>query len=196
MAIRLGEGLQLSRQGVLAGALAAGLLISLWLPRPPAEAGGEPAPADRVGRLIRITLPITGKTYDQVYRFVAKALREGELSGAAPVLIFEFDVPPDEAGFARTSQFGAARDLAYYLSEEFADAKATTVAYLPEATRVEGHAVLVVLACDQIVMAPDAEIGSAGIDERTITPDVHSAYKEIGNRRKVKVGEIALGLVD
>jgi len=196
MAIRLGEGHPLWRQGVLAGALAAGLLISLRLPCPLAEAGGERAAGDRVGRLIRITLPITGKTYDQVHRFAAKALRDGELSGTAPVLIFEFDVPPDQTGFARTSQFGAARDLAYYLSEDVADAKATTVAYLPESIRVEGHAVLVVLACDVIVMAPDAEIGAAGINERTITPDVHSAYKEIGNRRKIKVGEIALGLVD
>lgn len=151
------------------------------------------APAERVGRLVRITLPITGETLAPVRRFAVKALDKAREMGARAVLIFEFHVAADQAEFAQASQFGAARDLADFLSSEELN-EATTVAYVPES--IQGHAVLVVLACDQIVMASEAEIGQAGIDERTITPDIHSAYKEIARRRKTIPEEVAIGLVD
>ena len=57
-----------------------------------------------------------------------------------------------------------------------------TVAYLPNS--VEGHAVLAAIACQEIIMAKDATLGAAGIDEKTLTPTMRSAYAEIAGRRR------------
>ena len=78
------------------------------------------------------------------------------------MLIFEFDVPRHAAEGGRGSRFGDAYELANFLSGEELNA-ATTVAFLPKS--IQGHAVLVALACDQIIMAEKATIGSAGVDE-------------------------------
>ena len=55
---------------------------------------------------------------------------------------------------------------------------------------------LVALACDEIIMAPDATIGSAGIDEKTIEDVMRSGYREIANRRRTVPVELALGMFD
>lgn len=157
--------------------------------------GGDRNPANRVGRLIKISLPITSKTYGQVQRFAVKAMDAALSSGSHPVLIFEFQIPPDQAESAASTKFGDAWELASWLSGGKLNA-ATTVAYIPEAIQIQGHAVLVVLACDQIVMAPDAEIGSAGVNERTIAPEILNAYQQFGSRRPTDMSEVAMGLVD
>lgn len=155
-----------------------------------------PGPADaapRLGMSIRIALPITGKTVGRVERFVDRALERAETAGARPVLIFKFEVPPEQAEFVRQSEFTAALRLARLLSGERL-AVARTVAYVPES--IPGHAVLVVLACDEIMMPGDARIGPVGVTPETIGPTERSAYKEIAQRRKTVPAEVALWLLD
>jgi membrane-bound ClpP family serine protease len=158
-----------------------------------AEAGPkeDPKAAARMGWVFRITLPITDTA--RLRRFVTNATERAKDEGAWPLLVFEFHVPPDQRDFARTSQFGACYELARFLSGEPAG-QATTVAFLPES--IQGHAVLVAMACEWIVMAPDAEMGEAGINEETITPPVFAAYREIADRSKKIPVEVALGLLD
>ena len=166
------------------------------------QAEDETASADRAGWVFRIPLPITGRTFDRVHRFARKATERAAAAGVEPVLIFEFVVPPDQDEFAATSKFGVSSDLADFLSKgdfvsgKIRDAvgKVTTVAYLPQS--VQGHAVLAVLACDEIAISPEAEIGPADADRETITPRIHSTYEEIANRRKKVPAAVALGLVD
>jgi membrane-bound serine protease (ClpP class) len=50
-------------------------------------------------------------------------------------------------------------------------------------SNLRGHAVLVALACEELVMLPDAEIGKAGIDEVQIDPTLQQAYLDIAARR-------------
>jgi membrane-bound ClpP family serine protease len=69
-----------------------------------------------------------------------------------------------------------------------------TVAYIPKT--IKGHAVLVAMACEEIIMAPDAEIGDAGIDETVIGPTIRSGYKEIADARKNIPPALALGMLD
>ena len=157
----------------------------------PAKAGEEPE--RRVGRLIPITLPITGESAGHIRRSVRRALDQTQSPGKRPVLIFEFRVSPDQDEFGRGSEFGPSYELADFLSGEQLN-QATTVAFVPQS--IQGHAVLVALACDEIIMAPDAEISNAGVDTRNITPPIHAAYREIANRRKTIPAEVALGLVD
>ncbi|NLZ02731.1 MAG: serine protease, partial [Pirellulaceae bacterium] len=100
---------------------------------------------------MRLTLPITSQTYQQARRFTITALDRATASGGKPVLIFEFHVVPGQSEFGRGSDFGPSYQLAEFLSGgRLADA--TTVAFLPNS--IQGHAVLVALACDEIVMAP------------------------------------------
>ncbi|NUQ63372.1 MAG: hypothetical protein HUU20_12915 [Pirellulales bacterium] len=153
----------------------------------------EAAAENRAGRLIQIALPITGETTNHVRRSVGRVLEQAQAKGKRPVLIFEFNVPPGQDDFGRGSEFGPSYDLANFLSGEQLN-QATTVAFLPRS--VQGHAVLVALACDEIIMAPDAEIGNAGVDTPNITPPMHAAYREIANRRKTIPADVALGLLD
>ncbi len=198
------------RQGLLAGLVAGGLGVAFWLggvvlfaqAPPPAqgqapavapEKGEGPAPVARMGRTLRLRLPISGKTYPAVRRFVFRVLDEAKMAGARPVLIFEFDVPADARDFAASSEFGPSYQLADFLSSDRLN-EATTVAYVPES--IQGHAVLVALACEEIILGPTAEIGPAGIQEPVITAPLRSAYKEIADRRKTIPAEVALGLLD
>jgi membrane-bound ClpP family serine protease len=158
-----------------------------------AAAGEGPAAVRRAGWALKLELPIKGKALDRIRRFSDRAMDKARAQGKRPVLVFEFIVPRGQEEDAATTEFGEAYDAANFISSERLNA-ATTVAYVPQSIR--GHAVLVVLACDEIVMAPDAEIGLAGVNERTIGNAMDAAYKEIADRRKRIPAEVALGLLD
>lgn len=152
-------------------------------------------PADapqRVGWIVKIDLPITGATIDHVRRSVHTVLDRNRSDGRRLVLIFAFVVGPDQERFAATSPFGNAYDLANFLSSGELNG-VQTVAYVPHL--LQGHAVLAALACDTLVMAPDARIGSAGIKEARITEAIRSAYREIAARRQTMSPAVALGML-
>ncbi|MBX7166268.1 MAG: hypothetical protein K1X74_07950 [Pirellulales bacterium] len=157
--------------------------------QPPADAPHPPGKvAERyVGRVITVPSPITDRVEQQVRRAAGRTIEDAKRSGGRtwPVLIFEFT--------AGTSDLGKAYDLADYISSG-ALAGATTVAYVPQ--DLSGHAVLPVLACDQIVLQPEARLGAAGIDEKTIGPGELNLYKSIAERRKTVPVALALGLLD
>lgn len=184
---------------------------ALWAASPPqlpaaspAQPAAKPAPAvddtaeppageKRIGRIVKVPLPITGVTAEQIHRAVRRVLDEARSARRHLTLIFEFDVPANQAQYGRGSQFGGAYELAEFISGPELNG-VQTVAYLPKS--IQGHAVLVAIACDAIVMAEDAEIGSAGVDEARIDAPEVAAYKEIASRRQTIPPEIAVGLLD
>ncbi len=207
----------------LPGVLLVSLLLSgavhAWLPsaapaqdKAKALKGGVPAANEKpaepppevkkklVGWIATITLPITDQTASRAIRFATKVLEKAKVENVQPVLIFEFRVPPDQKDHGRGSDFSAAFKLASFLCGDTlrgagADLSAAiTVAFVPQS--IQGHAVLDVMACDKILMATDAEIGPAGVDERIITPTLRSAYQEIASHRKAVPAAVALKLVD
>jgi len=157
-----------------------------------AERDAAPQPP-RLGKLFRVLLPITGQTTDRLRQPARRALEEARAQEAKAVLIFEFLVPKAQSKFGAGSEFGNALNLARFLSGDELSA-ATTVAYIPQT--IQGHAVLAALACDEIIMAPDAEIGPAGVDEKAITDEVRAAYRSIAKRRLKFPEEVAVKLVD
>jgi len=173
------------------GAMALVLLVSAigWAQDGPAEKTAT----KRIGKLIRITLPITAETVTHVERFVLRATEKIEQKKAQPVLIFHFDVRADQAEFAATSTFEDALKLARLIAGK-KTAEAWTVAYIPESIR--GHAVLVAMACDDIVMAPDAQLGPVDALPEEIGPTEQSAYRELADRKKTIPAEVALWLLD
>ncbi|MEN6407573.1 MAG: NfeD family protein [Thermoguttaceae bacterium] len=152
----------------------------------------EPAPPV-VGRFLRVTLPVTGQGYAQIRRAALRAVDRARREKVRLTLIFEFDVPKGQKDFGRGSEFGASLELANFLAGD-ALGGVRTVAYVPQP--IEGHALLAVLACQEIVMASQASIGSAGVDEKTLTPTVRSAYAEIARKRRTVPVAVALGLLD
>lgn len=165
---------------------------------PQADAAkSEPAaePSDKgpetQAHLLRIDLPITGDIDMKVRQAVMQLLGKLPPHGPRPVLIVELAPGSNPGGLG--SDFSRALSLAQFLSSpELARLK--TVAYIPQT--IKGHAVLVAMACEQIVMDENAEIGEAGIDEQVIGPTIRSGYAEIAGRRLSVPLAIALAMLD
>ncbi len=189
--------------GLLIAALAVGWVQTGWLG--PADCGpgrvlgaealaGAPEPGQaRMGRTVRINLPITSRTLDPVRQFVLRAVDKANSAQQRLVLIFEFSVLAEQAEYGRGSEFGAALSLAELLTSEQLSG-VWTAAYVPQS--IQGHAVLPVLACDEIIMAPKATIGRAGVDEKVITESRRSNYREIADRRRSVPAPVALWMLD
>ena len=149
------------------------------------------------GSLVRIPLPLTGSADLQVRRVVNQILANLPEKSAepTPIVVFEFwcddDVSPP-------SEFGRAIELAEFLTSKRLS-RIRTVAYIPD-KKVQGHAVLVALACQEIVMHPEGQLGNAGILETQgggkIPPHISAAYKEIANRKRTVPEAVALGMLD
>jgi membrane-bound serine protease (ClpP class) len=146
------------------------------------------------GFLIRVNLPITEGADLRVRRAVTQLLANLDPKGPRPVLVIELWPGQVEGGAG--SDFFRASSLAKFLSRDLRDLAngIKTVAYIPKT--IKGHAVLVAMACEEIVMAPDAEIGDAGIDENVISPFVRSGYKEVADSRSTIPLAIALAMLD
>jgi len=175
-------------------AMTCALLLAAFCAIPaPAFAKEKPKAPEQIGRFIHIGLPITGTTFEGTRRMVRRAIDKATRDKVRLVLVFEFDAPPGQKDGGRGSDFGAAHDLANFLSSDELNG-VRTVAYLP--SPIEGHAVLPAIACQEIIMAKDATIGAAGIDEKTLTPTLRSAYAEIAGRRRTVPVVVALGMLD
>lgn len=164
-----------------------------------AEPETKPSPPAVQGRLLRVSLPVTPSVVAATKSMVRGAVGQFEKEGLLgrdrrPVLILQLD--PGKTPFGLGSKFTQALAIAQLLtSSDLAEVK--TVAYLRRPIR--GHGVLIAMACETIVMAPDAEIGDAGADlsdDRTILPVVREGYRQIARRRRTLPVAIALGMLD
>ncbi|MDR0337611.1 MAG: hypothetical protein LBI18_11030 [Planctomycetaceae bacterium] len=149
--------------------------------------------------LLDISLPITGQASHAVARSLERTVLEIQKSRRTktesvdeqsvtnntepttiPTIILRFKVDSDQEEFGRGSSFGACYELADLLvSEKFHGIR--TVAYFPQS--VQGHVLLVALACRERIAAESAEIGEAGIDETNISETQRQAYHEISKHQ-------------
>lgn len=113
--------------------------------RPP-----EPQLPDQ-GIFVTISNPITSASVNQVKETVARAMERQPLKK----IVFDFNPAGRDAA---TPDFGPCLDLARYIKSLRGEKNLLTVAFVKnKATR---HTVLPILACDELVMAPDAAIGA------------------------------------
>ncbi len=154
------------------------------------------APADegRGAYCFEVPLPITDAVEKSVTKRVEQALTRLPKSEQRPIFVFEFRPAAGTAG--EGSSLGDALDLARFLSgDRLSQAKVKTVAWIPKT--VKGHAVLPVLACEQIIMGRAAELGAAGIDEKqAIDNALRDEYQHIAERRQTVRPAIAVGMLD
>ena len=180
-------------------------LGTVWAQQGQAIQTEEAAAPERSALLVTLQLPLQGnadrlfrgKLQRAVDRLTASVSEGGlQLQGEAqqkrPLLVIQF-VPSSEG---QSSEFERAVGLARFLtSESMAGVK--TLAYLNSS--IEGHAVLVALACEEIAMAPDVEIGRAASDEspsKPIEPAIKAMYEQIALSRRTAPTAIVLGMVD
>jgi membrane-bound serine protease (ClpP class) len=162
----------------------------------------QAATADRgEGRLIRVRLPLAGNADAHIKSTIARALAQlkqvPHKDGRRPILILELVPARKQGSFGEGTDFERAFSLARYLTTSPELSVVKTVAYIPRT--IKGHGVLIALACEEIVMAPDAEIGDAGIDEdqrRPIDEGLVSSYQQIATARRTVPEALALGMLD
>lgn len=168
--------------------LAAGLLLSF---APTAVTQNPPSPKQTGGCRIRINLPLTGSADQLIKQMVQRVVEQQPPGAERGVVVLEFWPPAGSEGAG--SEFERALSLARFLTSPQLE-RVRTVAYIPRAAI--GHAVLVALACEEIVMQQDAVLGDAGIDEKVIGPTIRGGYTEISRSRRTVPEAIALGMLD
>ncbi|QDS87164.1 hypothetical protein EC9_13410 [Rosistilla ulvae] len=139
------------------------------------------------GVLVQVALPIDDATQRQVESTINTIRSTATAEAGRQKLVLQFGKQGDQATGGETA-FERGLQLARFLTSENAtDVK--TIAYV--AGSVQGHAVLPVLACDQIVVAPGASLGDAGIDQASVDPVVMLAYESIAQRRRtIPIGAV------
>jgi membrane-bound serine protease (ClpP class) len=150
------------------------------------------APASPPAVAVSLRLPITGTRDTQVEAAIMRQLdRLRSRPGERGVLVLRFDLSEGVADSG--SDFGRSLELARFLCDERLDG-VKTVAFLPAGAT--GHAVLVALACEEIVMAPDAVLGPANADEPAVDDAMRAAYAQVAARRKTVPPAAAVALLD
>ncbi len=144
--------------------------------------------AERLGFMVDVPLPLVGQRDEAVRQQIVRIADAHRDAAQRPVVVLQFKVAPltenagepDNGGLgSRGSQFERSLALARFLTSPDA-ARVRLVAYLPET--IEGHAVLPVLACEEIVAASSAELGRATIDE-PLDATISGAYADVVARR-------------
>lgn len=171
--------------GLVAVLLCLGVVLATAQEAPADGPSREPEARETVGRLIRVAAPLDGSSERRIRQAVSTFIDDATRQGRWPTIIFEFA--------PGTNDFGKALDFARYLASPQLNG-ATSVAYVPET--ITGHTVLPILACDQIVMHPDAMLGDAGAQEQTISPTLLNGYTEIARSRRTVPVDLAVGLVN
>jgi membrane-bound ClpP family serine protease len=179
-----------------------GAKIDAAVQRPP---NAQPAPDSTAaelgdGRLIRVRLPLTGNADAHIKTTIDRAVeqlrRRPQRDGRRPVLILELAPGRRNANYGAETDFERALSVARHLtSQPLAAVK--TVAYIPRT--IKGHGVLIALACEEIVMSPEAELGEAGINEKergAVESGIVSHYTQIAARWRTVPNAIVLGMLD
>ena len=141
--------------------------------------------------LLSIPLPVAGEIDTHVKRRIDQLLAALPPGRSRSTLILEFRPKAGQAG--EGSEFERCLSLARYLASDRLSGL-RTVAYVPSSVR--GHAVLPVIACEEMILHPDAELGEAGLNEAFIDPTMRRGYGEIAERRRTVPAAIALGMLD
>lgn len=167
-----GDGRRVRRRFALVGCLAALLLGAA--PSPPQDAEAVKLPAFR----LPVALPLNASTGTQLRQQLTRIASQHEGAAERPIVVLEFQAPE---GLGEGSDFGSALTLARELTSPSLR-RLRTVAFVPRG--VVGHAVLPVLACEEIAMGANAILGNAGYDEDQADNIILNAYETLVQRRR------------
>ncbi len=144
-----------------------------------------------LARYITVTNPVNEVMFTRVRNVLVALQHQAEQEDRAAVLVLEL-----ERG---TSTFGQARDLAKELTSS-KYSRVRTVAWIPQPSdgkKLDGYISIVALACQEIVMHPDAEIGDIGRGQTVEADEQQFVINLVEKRYNTKInGALATGFVD
>lgn len=158
------------------------------------EPNDSPAPAAAKSPLamyLSVGSPVGDAVQAKVLNAARKVQQQAEQEGRPAVLILE--IGPG------TSRFGSIRDLAKELtSAKFGPLR--TIAWIPEPKdkkRIDGYNVILALACKEIVMHPDAELGDIGRGKALDAEEQQFVLSLVEKRVNAKLSSgLVTGLMD
>jgi membrane-bound serine protease (ClpP class) len=161
-------------------ALAAGLCVT-------ANVVAQDAKPGTSGRFLTVTSPIddgmSGRIRNQALDLQQQAINEGR------DVILVLEITPGS-----TSEFGRIRDLAKFLTSSELS-RVRTVAWVP--ATVTGYKVVLALACNEIIMHPDAELGDIGRDTSVADDERQFVLNLISEKHNRRVSPaLARGMMD
>ncbi len=166
-----------------------GVVLTAFCLIKPWAALGQPPARSNVGQFFpTIVEPIEQDDLDALRSTVLAYVHTATAQGQTPTLVFEFRPGDSEPG--KTS-FYAASDLAEFLARKLGGAK--TVAFVPES--MSGFALLPVLACDEIVIGPEATLGPIGAEDHPVTNSQRESIRELA-RAKGRDEDLLVGLLE
>ena len=122
----------------------------------PKDPSAPAAAKSQLATYLSVGSTVSEKVHGKVLSAARKLQQQADQEGRTGILILE--IGPG------SSRFGSVRDLAKELSSaKFASLR--TIAWVPEPKdkkRIDGYNVILALACKEIVMHPDAELGDIG----------------------------------
>ncbi|HID23666.1 MAG TPA: hypothetical protein EYP14_14895, partial [Planctomycetaceae bacterium] len=178
-------------------------VVTLWpiVPALPAQGAdgpggarsgpGEQSVEAELVKYVTVVSPINEAVAARVTNAALELQHRAEQRDRTAVLILEIG--------RGTSKFGQVLDLAKELaSARFS--RVRTVAWVPlppDRKPVDGYHVLLVLACKEVVMHPDAEMGDMGRGDALPPEEQHAILGIVQKRQNPKVSRaLALGLMD
>ncbi len=149
-----------------------------------------------VGYIVNVPLPLTGDADERIISQIRSIVDQPKDSPIRPVVVLHFKAAPKTeignvasepkaanqvAPIGNGSSFERALSLARFLaSPDAAGIKAVAFSTDP----VEGHALLPLLACEQMILGSNASLGNVvpgkAVDDETVS----SAYQQIVKRRR------------
>lgn len=142
---------------------------------------------------MRLRLPLEGaddRVFQGVLQRTADSLTRAAPDAGRPTLIIELD-----PGDGQPNSLERCLSLARFVLRDLTSVR--TVAYVPRT--LTGHAVLIAMACEEIAIAPEAEIGRAAAGEnpsRPIEPGVTAVYRDVAGARSSFPPPVAAAMVD
>lgn len=169
-----------------------------------------PAATQKGATRIRVPLPLVGDADTRILASLESVSMRSE-GNQRPVVILEFveagppsgpnadpaaqapDPPGESKSIGQGSSFEKALTISRWLSGPKGN-RIKSIGYIT--SNLRGHAVLVALACEELAMQPDAEIGKAGIDEIQIDPTLQQAYLDVAARRGMFPAALVKSMLD
>jgi len=187
MAKSSGETAPTSPQRTLIGHLLFGCLAALWFLSPAAASAQQPASDTKtLGRFLTLDSPITDDVISWVRQSAQSLQTQAAQEGKKACLVLE--VP------SGVSQFHHVYGLADLLTTQ-PISNIKTIAWVPET--VTGPNALIALACDEICLHPDAQLGDLGRG-KALPDDQQVIVKSVvAKRHNAKVNEaLAMALMN
>ena len=164
-----------------------------WGAQPPDPAPALPvenAPAND-GYWIKVRFPLT-EADSQSFKARIQQISEQSVAAKRPIVVIEFvrrdnnnaeaaDLVVKTEPVGRGTEFERALAMARFLVSPTA-VRCRTIGYC--SSDLEGHAVLVALACEEIAVSSKASMGRIAIDESVFDGVVLDAYQAIAKRRQ------------